>query len=153
MGLIVAACESSDSTSAESQVAEKTEVREGMLPRPPDDPDQLGQEPVFTPYTKKPELADRRGAVRAVERSYPDELKTDGVSGTVIVWVFIDTEGRVRNAAVKESSGHEALDRAALEAVRDFQFEPALQKDEPVPVWFSMPITYRAGDGEGGSPS
>jgi protein TonB len=112
------------------------------LPPPPSDASRLGDQPVFTPYTVKPEIKDRRRAVRIVERYYPKLLKEAGIGGTVNVWVFIDTEGRVKNAVVQASSGNKALDEAALKAAREFEFTPALNRDKRVPVWVAIPIVF-----------
>jgi hypothetical protein len=34
------------------------------------------------------------------------------------------------------------LDRAAIEAMMEFEFEPALHMDKSVPVWIDMPIIF-----------
>ncbi len=112
------------------------------LPPPPSDASRLGDQPVFTPYTVRPELKNRREASRIVERNYPKLLKDAGIGGKVTVWVFIDTNGEVQNAVVNSSSGNSALDDAALKSAREFSFTPALNRDKRVPVWVSIPITF-----------
>ncbi len=112
------------------------------LPPPPSDASRLGDQPVFTPYTVKPELKNRREAMRIVEGNYPKLLRDAGIGGTVNVWVFIDTRGNVKNAQVQKSSGNKALDEAALTSAREFEFTPALNRDKQVPVWVAIPITF-----------
>ncbi len=112
------------------------------LPPPPSDASRLGDQPVFTPYTVKPEIKDRRAALRIVEGNYPKLLKDAGVGGTVNVWVFIDTNGLVKNAQVQKGSGNKGLDEAALKSAREFVFTPALNRDKRVPVWVAIPITF-----------
>lgn len=112
------------------------------LPPPPSDASRLGDQPVFTPYTVRPELKNRRAAGRIVERNYPKLLKDAGIGGAVNVWVFIDTNGEVQNAQVQKGSGNSALDDAALKSAREFSFTPALNRDKRVPVWVSIPITF-----------
>lgn len=112
------------------------------LPPPPSDASRIGDQPVFTPYTVKPELKNRRDAMRIVERNYPKLLKDAGIGGTVQVWVFIDTQGLVKNAQVQKSSGNKTLDEAALKSAREFGFTPALNRDQRVPVWVNIPITF-----------
>jgi len=112
------------------------------LPPPPSDASQLGNQPVFTPMTVRPEIKDRRAALRIVERNYPKLLKDAGIGGSVNVWVFIDQNGAVQNAQVQKSSGNKALDAAALKSAQDFTFTPALNRDQRVPVWISIPITF-----------
>ncbi len=99
-------------------------------------------QPHFTPYTTQPDLKDRNGAIAEVQRHYPDSLKAAGVGGTAVVWVFIDEEGVVRNVRLKESSGNDALNQAALAAASSIEFTPALNEDQVVPVWVAIPITF-----------
>jgi protein TonB len=66
------------------------------------------------------------------------------VGGTVRVYFFIGEEGRVEHTRIDQSSGHEALDEAALRVASVYRFSPALNRDEPVPVWVSFPITFQA---------
>lgn len=112
------------------------------LPPPPSDASRLGDQPVFTPYTVKPELKNRRQAAQIVERNYPKLLRDAGIGGTVNVWVFIDTNGNVKNAQVQKGSGNKALDEAALTSANEFTFTPALNRDKRVPVWVAIPITF-----------
>lgn len=112
------------------------------LPPPPSEEARLGDQPVFTPYTVKPELKNRAEAQRLVERYYPKLLKDAGIGGQVLVWVFIDTNGVVKNAQVQKSSGNASLDDAALKAAQEFTFTPALNRDKQVPVWIAIPITF-----------
>ncbi|MGD2215738.1 MAG: TonB family protein [Gemmatimonadales bacterium] len=112
------------------------------LPPPPSDASRIGDRPVFTPYTVKPEIKDRARAVEIVMQHYPKILQDAGIGGTVYVWLFIDTDGRVQNAQVQESSGNVTLDEAALEAVYEFEFSPALNMDKRVPVWVAFPILF-----------
>lgn len=64
---------------------------------------------------------------------YPESALRAGIEGEVFIRVTFDAEGRVTEAYIEQSSGHVALDQAALEAVSNFEFE----------VWSS--------DGRGGS--
>jgi protein TonB len=112
------------------------------LPPPPSDTERLIDRPVFTPYTVGPRLRDRERAQRIVTQKYPKMLQQARIGGTTKVWAFIDEAGVVRNCVVAESSGWEVLDHAAMEALMEFEFEPALHLDKRVPVWIAMPITF-----------
>jgi TonB family protein len=48
----------------------------------------------------------------------------------------------VVRSLVNESSGHKALDDAALKVAEIIEFTPALNRDKRVPVWISLPITF-----------
>lgn len=98
--------------------------------------------PTFTPFTVAPHLKNRDTVRRALQQFYPDMLREAGVGGRVLVWFFIDESGKVRKFEVKESSGHEALDKAALKVADVMEFSPALNRDQRVPVWVALPITF-----------
>lgn len=55
---------------------------------------------------------------------YPASALRAGIEGRVVVRVELTRDGRVASATVHASSGHEALDEAALAAVRRWRFEP-----------------------------
>jgi TonB family protein len=102
----------------------------------------LAEAPAFTPYTVRPGITNREEVTRALEREYPALLRDAGIGGTVLVWFFIDEEGRLLRTQVHESSGHRALDAAALKVADVIRFSPALNRDKHVPVWISLPITF-----------
>ncbi len=113
------------------------------LPPPPDEVEtDIGAAPVFTPYTVKPDYTNANEVRRALEREYPPLLRDAGIGGTTIVWFFIDEQGVVQNQVVQNSSGHQALDDAALRVAPVFKFTPALNRDKAVPVWVQLPITF-----------
>ncbi|NIN71913.1 MAG: TonB family protein [Gemmatimonadetes bacterium] len=116
------------------------------LPPPPDQVERLMDRPVFTPYTVAPRLVDPERARRIVSQKYPPIMKQAGISGTTRLLAFIDAEGVVRRCVVGESSGYDELDRAALEAMMEFEFEPAIHMDQHVPVWIAMPIIFTLTD-------
>lgn len=113
------------------------------LPPPPDEVEtDIGAAPVFTPYTVKPDYTNAAEVRRALEREYPPLLRDAGIGGTTIVWFFIDEQGVVQNQQVQATSGHQALDDAALRVAPVFKFTPALNRDKAVPVWVQLPITF-----------
>lgn len=114
------------------------------LPPPPDEVEtDISAAPAFTPYTVAPDRMNDDEIVRALEREYPPLLRDAGIGGTVQVWFFIDETGIVQNQRVHTSSGHQALDDAALRVAPVFRFTPALNRDKAVPVWVAFPITFR----------
>ncbi len=116
------------------------------LPPPPDTAAAAvgnSDTPVFTPFTVKPDIMNRDELLRALEREYPPLLRDAGIGGTVHVWFSIDEEGGLVRTLVHTSSGHQALDQAALRVAGIIRFTPALNRDKRVPVWISLPITFR----------
>jgi len=114
------------------------------LPPPPDAVTEtdISAQPTFTPYTVRPDIRNRDEVARALEREYPPLLRDAGIGGTVNVWFFIDEQGRVQRTQVDQSSGHKALDDAAIAVAEIIRFTPALNRDKQVPVWISLPITF-----------
>jgi len=132
--------------------------QDGALPTGPDaetaleeqsatELDEVAREPTFTPFTQAPELTNRSEVAQALQAAYPDELRDAGIGGTAIVHVFVDDEGTVRNVQIAEPSGHEVLDRAAERMALEFSFTPAMNRGERVPVWISLPVTFRTDEG------
>lgn len=119
-----------------------------LIPPPPPEPAQEDERditaaPVFTPYTVAPTILNRREIIEAMEKAYPPLLRDAGVGGTVKIFFLIDEEGSVVKTLIDGSSGHAALDDAALSVAGVYRFSPALNRDEPVPVWVSFPITFQ----------
>jgi protein TonB len=56
---------------------------------------------------------------------YPRSAARAGLGGTVLLAITIDAAGHITQVSVDRSSGHEVLDRAALEAVQDLADVPA----------------------------
>ena len=114
------------------------------LPPPPEEvtTTDISAAPTFTPFTVKPDIRNRAAVAAALVREYPPLLRDAGIGGTVDVWFFIDEEGKVVRTQVDKSSGHKALDDAAIEVADIIQFTPALNRDKRVPVLISLPITF-----------
>jgi len=114
------------------------------LPPPPTETTttDIAAAPTFTPFTVRPDIKNRDAVARAMEREYPPLLRDAGIGGTVNVWFFINESGEVQRTLVNESSGHKALDDAAIKVADIIEFTPALNRDKRVPVWISLPITF-----------
>jgi protein TonB len=76
------------------------------------------------------------------EPPYPRMARKRGYQGTVLLSVMVNKEGRVENLWVFESSGYNILDNAALDAVKDWLFEPGRQGDKPVDMWVQVPVRF-----------
>jgi len=116
---------------------------EDLPPPPEEQATDLSAAPTFTPFTVAPSILNRTDVVRAMEREYPPLLRDAGIGGTVTVWFFIDENGGVQDYRVSESSGHQALDDAAIAVAGVYRFSAALNRDKKVPVWVQFPITFQ----------
>jgi protein TonB len=114
------------------------------LPPPPEEiQTDVSAAPTFTPFTVAPTLQNMREVQRALTIEYPTVLRDSGIGGSVNVWFFIDEEGRVIQTQVNESSGYDALDDAALKVADIMRFSPAMNRENRVQVWVSLPITFQ----------
>jgi protein TonB len=52
-------------------------------------------------------------------------------------------DGSVGRTALAKSSGHEVLDQAAEEAIQSWRFANETEKDEPVPQYVDIPVTFK----------
>jgi protein TonB len=98
--------------------------------------------PVFTPYTVAPTLKNRAEIARTLTKLYPPLMRDAGLGGSVMLWLFIDAAGNVRNMQVKESSGFEPLDSVAVRVAVQMRFTPAQNRDMKVPVWVAIPLVF-----------
>ena len=76
-----------------------------------------------------------------VEAEYPEEASRQGVSGIVIVEALIGRKGEV--VAVHLLRGVQGLDQAALDAVRQWVYEPTSVGGKPVPVMVTLTVNFR----------
>ena len=75
---------------------------------------------------------------------YPGGALRRGESGTVMVRVEVDAAGMPAGVALVQRSGSRDLDRAAMEAVRKWRFQPAQRDGQAVPGSLVIPVDFRA---------
>jgi protein TonB len=75
-------------------------------------------------------------------RHYPDQARRDRVQGTVQLVFAMRRDGTVTDVWVKTSSGHSALDRAAIDTIHDAQPLPRIPSDLPDQLNISMPVAF-----------
>ena len=74
---------------------------------------------------------------------YPDSARRKRQEGVVWLMVEVGEHGETRAVAVQQSSGHTALDEAAVTAVRGWKFAPARQGERPVAARVEVPVRFR----------
>ena len=77
-----------------------------------------------------------------VRPSYPATARRLGIEGTSMLRVFVAADGRVADVQVDRTAGHPDLDRAAMDAVRRWKFEPGRRGSEPVGMWVRLPVQF-----------
>ncbi len=73
---------------------------------------------------------------------YSEEARKAKYQGTVVLWVIVGPDGKVRDVRIARSLGM-GLDEKAMEAVRQWRFEPAKKDGQPVPVQVSIEVNFR----------
>ena len=84
-------------------------------------------------------------APRAIYRpdpEYSEEARKAKYQGTVVLGLVVDSSGRPRGLKVERGLGM-GLDEKALEAVRNWKFEPAEKDGKPVAVAISVEVQFR----------
>jgi len=74
--------------------------------------------------------------------SYPHESLKAREQGTVMLLVLVDVDGKVVDIRIDKSSGYARLDRAALNAVKLWNFNPARHGGVAERAWAKVPISF-----------
>jgi TonB family protein len=74
---------------------------------------------------------------------YPDHLAQASIGGVVLLEARIQPEGNVGEVTVT-SSADPALDAAAIEAIRHWQFSPTLLNCQPIEVKMTIHVSFRS---------
>lgn len=75
--------------------------------------------------------------------AYPATALARSLQGTVLLRLHIAATGRVERVEIAASSGHDVLDRAAVEAVSTWRGRPAHQGGMPLASVELLPIRFR----------
>jgi len=104
-------------------------------PAAPPAPDETGPIPVS---------GDVRAPVKllAPQPRYPEAARRIRLEAPVVLRAVIDRQGQVTDLEVAKSAPF-GLTEAALEAVRQWQFEPATLHGEPVAVFFYLTVDFQ----------
>lgn len=73
---------------------------------------------------------------------YPEGAQEKGIEGTVLLESVIGVDGNVLDAAVRNEADPE-LANSALDAVRQWRYQPALLNGEPVEVVTTITVNFR----------
>ena len=74
---------------------------------------------------------------------YPKAALRMGMQGRVVLHVRVLASGHVGAVEIKQSSGKELLDEAALTAVLGWTFAPARHGNMPIDAWTQVPIDFK----------
>jgi len=78
--------------------------------------------------------------INRVQPSYPPLARQTRISGTVRLHAIISKDGTIRELEVL--NGHPLLQQAALDAVRQWRYQPTLLNGEPVEVDTTIDVIF-----------
>jgi protein TonB len=108
--------------------------------QPPPPPPPAPAAPVrITGQLVTPALLNR------VEPVYPAAASEAHLSGSVILEVVVDTQGRVESVKVLRSR-HPWLDNAAIQAIREWRYSPLVLNGSPTPFVLTVTFTFHVAD-------
>lgn len=119
----------------EAEIAPTSFDRIEDVPPPPPPPSEQAQE--FYAFDEPPML------VKFVNPRYPDLARQAGIEGTVLLRVLVAEDGKVVSVSVIQSDVTPAMERAAMQAAKQFLFKPAKQRTVPVKAHMAIPIRFK----------
>jgi periplasmic protein TonB len=79
--------------------------------------------------------------VHQVQPRYSEKARQTGTQGAVIVEAIIDEQGRVTNVRLIRGLPM-GLDQAAMDAIQQWRFKPALLDGRPVKVYYTLTVNF-----------
>lgn len=80
-------------------------------------------------------------AIYSPDPDYSEEARHAKFQGTVLLWVVVGSDGRPHDIRVIRSVGM-GLDQKAIEAVKQWEFEPAILDGHPVAVQVNIEVSF-----------
>jgi len=83
-------------------------------------------------YFRGSEVDERAAPLNEVNLAYPDAALAKGQSGVVTLRLKIDHQGVLRDAAIVDAQPAGVFEKAAMDAVLELKFRPAMRNGVPV---------------------
>jgi periplasmic protein TonB len=81
-------------------------------------------------------------AISTPDPEYTEEARNAKTQGTCVLWMIVDDQGHPRDIRVVRGLGF-GLDARAIEAVKQWRFQPALKDGRPVNVQISVEVGFK----------
>lgn len=78
---------------------------------------------------------------------YPPQALRRREEGEVVLRVLVDADGNPAQIEIEKSSRSRLLDRAAMDAVKTWKFNPGIRNGQPIQGWVLVPINFKIGEG------
>ena len=105
--------------------------------------------PSVPPSAEQPRRTRIGGNVQAtklisqVKPMYPENAQRGGIEGTVLLHAVIATDGSLLSIGVTNTLADPELAAAAIDAVKQWRYQPTLLNGEPVEVVTTISVNYR----------
>lgn len=135
----------SDAASGLGEPTASGEPRDGEQPRlvetaPPAPPPPVAAAPQLPPG---PVARTQPEPISMPAPRYPAQALRRRESGTALVRAQIGPDGVPTSIDIVDGSGSRVLDRAAMDAVRNWRFRPAMADGQPTAGSIQVPITFK----------
>jgi TonB family protein len=80
--------------------------------------------------------------VYKLDPDYSEEGRKNKMQGSVVLRMIVGVDGKCHDISVQRSLGM-GLDEKAIEAVREWRFEPGTRDGKPVPVEVAVEVNFR----------
>lgn len=95
------------------------------------------------PGHREGSYTDHFALIKAVTPVYPTFERDQGLEGMVTVEMKVDEYGMVTEANVLSTMGPDSFAESALDAVRQFVFEPPTENGQPTTIWVRLRVKFR----------
>ncbi len=129
-------------------IEETTELNLTEIPPPPPPmEDELDEGSyTFVPYDEPPQMIGGMELLLSL-LEYPELARKAGIEADVIIGVLVDEKGNTVKTEVLKGAGTKlGFEEAAMKALMQMKWKPAMQRDKPVKVWISVPVKFRLRD-------
>jgi len=80
--------------------------------------------------------------IKRVNPVYPEEARKAGIQGIVLLEAMVDEQGRVSRVKILKSESS-VLNKPAIDAVKQWVYEPYILEGKPTPVLFTVTVRFK----------
>ena len=129
----------------DNRIVTKTMINEVVVEKPVERPAEV-EHKVFTSVEQMPQFPGGEAALMKYLQShinYPPMAAENGVQGRVVVQFVVEKNGSIGEVKVVRSMDKD-LDKEAVRVCKSLpKFTPGRQNGQAVPVWFTLPVTFK----------
>jgi TonB family protein len=98
------------------------------------------------PSGEPPPVVREAKLIRRVSVDYPSAAKRDGIEGTVDLAVTVSAKGVVESVSVAHADPPDVFDKAALDAIRRWKYEPRYEDGLPAEANLKVHVEFKGGE-------